>query len=167
MKARDIISPRSASAESLPHRNVSAETAVIDLLPRLLDTPDHRLGVTEGSELIGIVDEVSLLEGLNSLIAPRDDSSLVVVETTPSGYSASQLAHAVEDADVHLVDLWSTPGQGDQLLVTLRVRTADPSAVIGSLQRYGFDVVEAAGEENRSLETAVERLLSLNTLLGV
>ncbi|MCH5218651.1 MAG: hypothetical protein J1F07_08945 [Muribaculaceae bacterium] len=167
MKAKDIISPRSASAGSLPQRNVSAETALVDVLPRLLDTADRRLGVTEGDSLLGIIDEASLLEGLGRLIAPRDDSSTVTLRVSPSAYSASQIAHAVEDADVHLVDLWSAPGEGDMLTVTLRVRTSDPSGVTSSLERYGFDVVEASGETNRNMETAMERILSLNTLLGV
>lgn len=167
MKARDVISPRSASADSLPQKNVPADMAMVDLLPRLLDTADHRLGVTDGTTMIGIIDETSLLEGLNNLITPRDDSSIIVVSTSPSGYSASHLAHAVEDANVHLVDLWTAPGKDDLLEVTLRVRTADPSGVVASLERYGYDVTEAMGEENRNLETAMERLLSLNALLGV
>lgn len=167
MKARDIISPRSAAAVSLPQKNVSAETAVTDVLPRLLDTADRRLGVTDGQEMLGIIDAESLLEGLGRLIAPRDDTSTVVVATSPAAYSASQLAHAVEDADVHLVDLWTSPGEGDELIVTLRVRTGDPSGVVSSLERYGYDVAEATGEENRNMDTAIERLLSLNTLLKV
>lgn len=167
MKARDVISPRSVKAETLPQRNVEADTALLELLPRLLDTADHRLGVTDGGELVGIIDDASLLEGLNAMFVPRDDSSIVVVETSPAGYSASQIAHAVEDADVHLVDLFTSPGQGDIIRVTLRVRTTDPSAVVSSLERYGFDVAEASGNENRDMETAVERLLSLNAMLKV
>ena len=167
MKARDIISPRSAKAETLPKRNVTADTPVVDLLPRLLDTEDHRLGVTDGKKMIGIIDESSLLEGFNHLIAPRDDSSTIVVETTPSNYSASHIAQAVEDVNVHLVDLWSSPGEEDSLLVTLRVRTEDPSAVVSSLERYGYEVIEATGEENRDADLAMERLLSLKALLGV
>lgn len=167
MKARDIISPRSASAGTLPQKNISAETPVVDVLPRLLDTDDRRLGVTDGREMLGIIDTDSLIEGLGHLISARDDSSVVVVETSPAAYSASKIAHAVEDADVHLVDLWTTPGDGDTVEVTLRVRTTDPSGVVTSLERYGYDVVEAAGEENRDIDTAIERLLSLETLLKV
>lgn len=140
---------------------------MVDVLPRLLDTADRRLGVTDGRELLGVIDPESLLEGIGRMIAARDDCSLVVVDIAPSAYSASRIAHAVEDADVHLVDLWSSPGEGDSLRVTLRVRTSDPSGVISSLERYGYEVVETSGAENRNMETAIERLLSLNTLLKV
>lgn len=167
MKARDIISPRSASAPMLPSKNVRGDMSVADTLSRMLDTSDHQLGVTEGKELIGIIDEWSMLEGLGKLIAPRDDSSMLTLETSPSAYSASQIARAVEDADVHLVDLWTYPGEEGQLIVTLRVRTTDPSSVVSNLERYGYNVVESLSEENRNMEVAVERLLSLKTLLGV
>lgn len=167
MKARDIISSKSASAATLPSKNVTAETPLLEILPRLLDTADHRLGVTDGKEMVGIIDETSLLLALGALITPRDDSSVIVVATSPSAYSASQIAHAVEDADVHLVDMWTSPGKAGELLVTLRVRTLDPSNVVANLDRYGFDVVEASGAENRDIDTALERLLSLNTLLNV
>lgn len=167
MKARDIISPRSAGIPALPSRNISADTSLVDILPLLLDTSDHLLGVTEGKDLIGIIDEGSLLEGLNTMIAARDDSSIIELEISPSAYSASQIAHAVEDANVHLVDLWTVPGEGDVVKVTVRVRTNDPSSVVGSLERYGYEVITATGEENRNLETAVERLLSLNAMLKV
>lgn len=167
MKAIDIISPQSAKKAALPVRNVEAETSVVDLLPLLLDTPDRQLGVKRDGELVGVVDETALLEGLGRLIAPRDDSSIVVVSTTPSAFSASSIAHAVEDVDTHLVDLWSTPGTDGMLKVTLRVRCLDPSPVIASLERYGYSVAETSGIAGRDAEVAMERLLSLQTLLNI
>lgn len=154
-------------ADSLPKRNVSADSDVMNILPRLLDTEDHRLGVTDDEKMIGIIDEASMLAGLGRLISPRDDCSIIVLETSPSGYSASHIAHAVEDAEVHLVDLLTSPGKGDTLRVTLRVRTIDPSAVISNLERYGYEVVESEALQDKNLEIAIERLLSLNTILGV
>lgn len=167
MKAYDVISHQSAKKAALPVRNVTADTMAIDLLPLLLDAPDRQLGVTRGDELIGVVDEVSLLEGLGRMIVARDDSSIVVVRTTPSAFSASSLAHAVEDVDTHLVDFWSTPAADGSILVTLRVRCSDPSSVVASLERYGFNVTETSSGLNRDADVAMERLLSLQTLLNV
>lgn len=167
MKARDIISPRSAIAESLPERNISADMAVVDILPFLLDTPDYRLGVTDGDQMLGIIDASSMLKGVASIIAPRGDSSTIALEMHPSAYCASHIAHAVEDANVHLVDLWTSPLDGENMKVTLRVRSTDPSEAAACLERYGYNVVEVSGENNSNLDTAIERLLSLNTLLKV
>lgn len=167
MKACDVISPDSAKKVSLPTRNVDADTMAIELLPLLLDAPDRQLGVKRGEELLGVVDERSLLEGLGRLIAPRDDSSIIVVSTTPSAFSASSIAHAVEDVDTHLVDLWSSPGADGSLTVTLRVRSTDPSQAVASLERYGYTVLETSATERQDAEVAMERLLSLQTLLNV
>lgn len=167
MKASDVISSQSTKKAALPERNVSADTMAIDLLPLLLDSPDRQLGVTRGEELIGVVDEVSLLEGLGRMIVARDDSSVVVVKTTPAAFSASSLAHAVEDVDTHLVDFWSAPDSDGSILVTLRVRATDPSSVVASLERYGYSVVESSGMQSRDAEVAMERLMSLQALLNV
>ena len=68
------------------------------------------------------------------------------MECRPEDYSASQLAHAVEDSDAHLVGLLSTPSDDGRLRVTLRVRHCDPSAAVHSPERYDYKVVEAYGE---------------------
>ena len=167
MKARDIISANRALATSIPLRNVPSEMPVVELVSRLLDTDDHLLGVTDGEALIGVIDAVSLLEGLNNLFPARDDSSIIILKSASSAYSASQIAHAVEDVDVHLLDLWTSPGSDGHLTITLKVQTSDPSGAVGSLERYGYEVMDAIGEENKNMDTAIERLLSLKTLLNV
>lgn len=153
----------------LPAMKVDSDMPLIDVLPRLLDTSERELVVTEEGEVQGIIDQTSLLEGLGRMIAPRDDSSVITVECAPEDYSASVLAHAVEDSDAHLVDLFTTPGENGNLLVTLRVRHADPTAAVRSLERYDFHVVDAhaSGDVMQSVEIATERLLALQALMNV
>lgn len=167
MKARDVISPRSTLVADTPRVTIDANMPLVDLLPRLLDSPDRIVGVRDDDNYLGIIDESSLLEGLNSFIAPRDDASLITVITSPTSYSASALARAVEDAETHLVDLWTTPYAEGQIKVTLRVRTTDPSAVVGSLERYGYSVSDASGSDYSNATIAIERLMSLKALLDV
>lgn len=169
MTARDILSPGKTMAERKPSRSVDADMPVLEVLPRLLDTPVREIGVTDGMVPIGIIDQTSMLEGLGRLIAARDDCSTVTVECRPEDYSASLLSHAVEDSDSHLVDLLTTPGFDGTLRVTLRVRATDPSAAVHSLERHDFKVVDARGAEDQTRDSAIaiERLLSLQTLLNV
>lgn len=167
MKARDAISGYQPLPAIIPEGRVDADTPVIEALPRLLDTADHQLAVMEEDRCIGVMTESSLLESLNRIIVPRDDSSLIIIETPHSAYSASHLAHAVEDADTHLVDLWSSPAEDGNVRVTLRVRSDDPSPVVMSLQRYGYLVTFATGKNYRDAELAAERLLELQALLNV
>lgn len=97
----------------------------------------------------------------------RDDASVVVVNCAPADYSASRLAHAVEDCDVHLVDLLSFP-EDDHLRVMLRVRCLEPEGVVQSLERYGYSVVETSGSpDGVAVQMAAERLLELQALMNV
>lgn len=167
LKAIDVITPQLLAAEGTPQRCVAHDTPLADVLPMLLDAPGRTLGVTRGGEMLGVVTETSLLEGLGRLIAPRDDSSTLWVECQPEEYSASRLAHAVEDADAHLVDLWTAPTDRGTVMATLRVRHTDPSAACHHLERYGFDVLGASGRDFSDYDLADERLRGLQALLNV
>lgn len=169
MTAKDILSPGKTAAHSKPGRTVQADMPLLELLPRLLDTPGREVEVNDGTLSLGVVDQTSLLEGLARMIAPRDDCSEVTIECRAEDYSASSIAHAVEDSDAHLVDMLSTPSSDGHIRVTLRLRHSDPSAAMRSLERHDFSVVEAhaASDGMRDAEIAAERLLALQTLLNV
>lgn len=164
MTAKDVIS---AHDNLPPLRGVDSEMPLLEVLPRLLDAPGRLLGVNHGTETIGVIDEVSLLEGLGRLIAPRDDSSVLVVECAPHDYSASVIAHAVEDVDAHLVDLISHPTEDGLLHVTLRIRTTDPTQAAMSLERYGYRVIESPHAPDIDNSILAERLASLQALMNV
>lgn len=167
MNAREAISPFGGDIIN-GMRSVPADMPLISVLPLLLDAPDRRLSVEEEDHrLLGIIDQSSLLEALGRMIAPRDDSSVIIVECSPSDYSASRIAHAVEDADVHLVDLLSVPSGYDALRVMLRVRCDDPSSVIHSLERYGYKVIDYSGNRDSDESLTIERLLGVKALLNV
>ncbi len=167
MIAREAITTKSGSEDVRPALNVEAGMPLIDVLPRLLEAPGRSLGVVSGDVLIGEIDERSLLEGLGKMIAGRDDSSVLTIECEASDFSASRIAMAVEDADVHLVDMLSRPSGEGMISVTLRVRTDEPSSVMASLRRHGFEVTESASGNEKELGLAAERLLGLQVLMNV
>lgn len=169
MTAKEIISTEKRNVERHPSSTIEASMPLLEILPRLLESPVREIGVRDGAEELGVIDESSLLEGLGKMIAARDDCSVITLECRAEDYSASLLAHAVEDSDAHLVDLLTTPGNDGNITVTLRVRHNDPSAAVRSLERYDFHVIDAhgAGSRLRDAEISAERLLSLQTLLNV
>lgn len=167
IKAKDVISPAGLSIYGMVEKTIPSSMPLADVLPRLLDAPARLLGVEEDGKTIGVIDQSSLLEGLGREIIPRDDASVITVECAPADYSASRIAHAVEDTDAHLVDLWSAPSDKGMLKVTLRVRLADPTPAVHSLERYGYEVVDASGAEYQDAGLAIERLLGLQALLNV
>ena len=169
MTAKEIISTEKRLYGGDPSRTVEASMPLLEILPRLLDSPQREIGVSEDGVSLGIIDQTSLLEGLGRMIAARDDCSVITLECSPEEYSASQIARAVEDSDAHLVDLLTAPGEGGSILVTLRVRHSDPSAAVRSLERYDYHVIEAhgAGSQLRDAELSEERLNSLRALMNV
>lgn len=167
LRAKDIISGSRAVALEHVEREVDGMMPLVDVLPRLLDAPGRLIGVRHEGALTGVIDERSLLEAMGEMFPGRDDSSVVTVECAPADYSAAKLAQAVEDVDAHLVGLWSRPAPDGRLEVSLRVRRTDPTPVVHSLERYGYDVTDASGNEYQDEETAIMRLLELHKLLNV
>lgn len=169
MRARDILSVRGNFNGTYPNTKIDSDMPLIEVIPKLLDSQKHELTVMEEGEALGIIDETSLLEGLGRMIAARDDCSVITIECDPQDYSASLIAHAVEDTDAHLVDLFSVPAENGKILVTLRVRHSDPTSAVRSLERYDFNVVETHGSSSsmQSMEIATERLLALQALMNV
>lgn len=167
MRAKDILSSRNKELPLLPMKSVDSEMPLLEVLPHLLDAPGRLLGVSQEGEALGFIDEVSLLEGIGRMIAERDDSSVITVECQPSQYSASSLAHAVEDAGFHLVDLISHPAEEGMIRVTLRVRSIDPMPVISSLERYGYRVIDRSARMDAQSALLAERIASLQALINV
>ena len=167
MRAKDVISAKSLSTPLLPKKTVEGDMSLLDVLPLLLESPERMLGVSSEGEVIGLIDADSMLEGMGRMLAQRDDSSVITVECQPSQYSASSIAHAVEDADMHLVDLFTRPSDNGNIRVTLRVRSLDPLPAISSLQRYGYDVVGSLPVVDSHVAILGERLASLQALINV
>lgn len=167
MRAKEAIMHAGKMLEAIPEHRVSSEMHLLDLFPRLLEAPGRLLGVEDKGELVGVVSESSMLEALSRQLSSRDDCSVVEIDCAPADYSASRIACAVEDADVHLVDLLSVPSDGGKIRVTLRVRCDDPESVVRSLNRYGYDVVSVAQRLESMPSVSYERLLAVQAMINV
>ena len=83
------------------------------------------------------------------------DSSRLIVGCRSEDYSASRIAHAVEDCNAHLLNLniTSMSGSADDdvagypVLVDLRISHRNPGRVTRSLERYGYTVLSAHGDD--------------------
>lgn len=168
MKARDAISlvrNRAEISGQIP--DVSAGMHLLEVLPKIFESPTRQLLVTENEKELGLIDADSMLEALGRQIASRYDCSIIEIECQPVDYSASSLARAVEDTDAHLVDMFTVPAEDGRLCVTLRIRCEDPGAAVHSLERYGYNVTGVYGQENVEHTASLERLLSLQALINV
>lgn len=88
------------------------------------------------------------MAGEGQLLYPASaERAELLVAVCPDDYSAAAIAHAVEDCDVHLVNLNLTSARtpAGELVVALRVDCAGADAVTRSLERYGYTVIAASG----------------------
>lgn len=161
MTAQEILqlSLREPAADSAPA--VAADTPLPAVLSALLDSRDGTVSVSNGQSTLGSIDLRRALQAASDMMPPRPESSQVSVTCTPAEYSASSLARAVEDADAHLLDLYTLPAPHGNLKVVMRTSRTDPSPVIHSLRRYGFSVTESEGLTYSDQDRAAERLEEL------
>ncbi len=108
---------------------------------------------------------------LDRLFPAYGDTSSVVVSCMRADYSASRLARAVEDADAHLLNLNVLAPEGSdytgRACIALRIDRADPSAVVRSLERYGYAVEDVSVPVDESLDSARDRVRELLRYLEV
>lgn len=85
---------------------------------------------------------------LMHLMPPQPEASVLTVACRPDDFSASLLARAVEDSNAHLINLNVTDCRLDDGRITVELRTnlRTPASTARSLERYGFEVIEAAGQ---------------------
>lgn len=81
---------------------------------------------------------------------PQSEASTFVVACQPADFSASLLARAVEDSNAHLINLNVTDRRLNDGRITVELRTnlRTPDSTIRSLERYGFEVIEASEQHN-------------------
>lgn len=118
---------------------------------------------------VGAVDRESMLASMSRLFPQLQESTELTVTCSPGNYSASAIAHAVEDADAHLLNLNVVEGTEPQSKTTvmLRVNHSRGDSVARSLARYGYDTVEMAGTPGMVNSEMVERVNELLHYLEV
>lgn len=96
---------------------------------------------------------------------PQPDSSRLLIGMNPQDYSASQIAHAVEDADARLLNLNVTAIESPEarLVVALRVNHRDPERVARSLERYGFSILnlDSSAENDDIIRRRYDELMRI------
>ena len=86
--------------------------------------------------------------GLNVSLPPVEESSTILLACPRGDYSASRIARAVEDCDAHLQTSTLLPARRenfDNRIIAERVSHRNPESVGRSLERYGYEVVDAEG----------------------
>ena len=105
---------------------------------------------------------------IERLFPKNNDSATLRVVCPRTEYSASRIAHAVEDCDAHLLNLNITAATPDPdcVAVELRVSIRNAAAVERSLSRYGYyaEVIDGDSDSDAvsaQAVTALQRFLEI------
>lgn len=93
------------------------------------------------------------------LFPPVADASTIVLECNAQDYSASVIARAVEDCDAHVINLnvLATAAAYGGVQVALRIDHRDPSPVVRSLRRFGYEAVDIEAPEGYDTDEETAR----------
>ncbi len=145
-------------------RPVKASTPMSLVLERMVSGDKTVPVVDDITELyLGAIDRDSALAAVSRLFPQLNEYTELTITCPPSQYSASAIAHAVEDADAHLLNLNVTAGTEPDSLTTvmLRVNHSRGESVARSLQRYGYETVEMTGDPGMFHTEMAERVNAL------
>ena len=105
-----------------------------------------------------------------NLFPYNPDSSRFVVLCRREDYSATRIAHAIEDVGAHVLNLNVTdqkPAGDDLLAVDVRVDRQDISSIIRSVARYDFTVFGEANASTAITEAEQQRIAELLRYIDV
>lgn len=159
------------SEVAVGRRPVAASAPVSLLMERMAaGEPVVAIVADEASATyLGAADREGMLRLAASLFPQLDDYTELTIACPSGQYSASAIAHAVEDADAHLLNLNVVAGTRPNSPTTavLRVNHSRGESVARSLARYGYDTIEIAATPGLPAAEMLERVNSLLHYLEV
>lgn len=118
------------------------------------------------------------------LFPPMPESSRLLIGCRREDFSASRIAHAVEDCNAHLINLNVTttalrPSAANAagvaeasdakfpIVVDLRVNHRNPESIKRSLERYGYTILDTFRSDDSDDVTARDRIANLIRYLEI
>ena len=134
-----------------------------DLLPYSVNALDHFLTaakltteqrlklipvISGDKEYLGSISEEDLLRQFSRLNGVQERGALLVLSMNREDYSTGQLAKLVETNDAVITQLNTFYDEAtDKLIVTLRINKEEVSDILSTFQRYDYEVIFHAGQE--------------------
>jgi len=116
----------------------------------------------EKERYIGVITQQKLLSYFSEMTDAKDPGSLIVLELLEKDYSLSQIAQIAEGNGARVLSLFITPHRDSTGLdVTLKINLADASAVLQTLERYGYTIRESytQGNSKKDLKDRYDSLM--------
>ncbi len=98
----------------------------------------------ERERYMGVITQQKLLNYFAEMTDAKDPGSLIVLALHQTDYSLSQIAQIAESNGAKVLSLFLTPHHDStELDVTIKINHQDASAVLQTLERYGYTIKES------------------------
>ncbi|HJW15839.1 MAG TPA: CBS domain-containing protein [Flavisolibacter sp.] len=149
------ITDGTTSVQANDHFLKAIQTAVINKL--------SVVPVVEEKHLLGIVTYNDLLRNASNFMSLNEPGALIVLEMDSKNYSFNEINRIVESNDAQITQLntYTDPETG-MSQITIRVSKLEVSDIIGTFQRYEYNVKYYFGEElfENELRTNYDNLMN-------
>ncbi|HEU4633368.1 MAG TPA: CBS domain-containing protein [Flavisolibacter sp.] len=149
------ITDGTTSVQANDHFLKAIQTAVVNKL--------SVVPVVEEKQLLGIVTYNDLLRNASEFMSLNEPGALIVLEMDSKNYSFAEINRIVESSDAQITQLntFTEPETG-VTQVTIRISKMEVSDIIGSFQRYEYNVKYYFGEElfENELRTNYDNLMN-------
>ncbi len=119
--------------------------------------------VVDDKQILGIVTYNDLLRNASVFMSLNEPGALIVLELESKNYSFNEINRIVESNDAQITQLntYTDPDKGT-IQVTIRVSKLEVSDIIGTFQRYEYNVKYYFGEElyENELRTNYDNLMN-------
>lgn len=112
--------------------------------------------VIRNDAYVGLVRRHDLFEWFARSLSTHAPGAILALEVKPRDYALSRLVHAIEQSDVRVLSVGTEqPGTAeDNIHVTVKINVRDASRARAMLEREGYRVVAAFGEEEDEQDLA-------------
>jgi predicted transcriptional regulator len=149
------ITDGTTSVQANDHFLKAIQTAVVNKL--------SVVPVVEEKHLLGIVTYNDLLRNASNFMSLNEPGALIVLEMDSKNYSFNEINRIVESNDAQITQLntFTDPETG-MSQITIRVSKLEVSDIIGTFQRYEYNVKYYFGEElfENELRTNYDNLMN-------
>ena len=123
--------------------------------------------VGKDENFLGIITQEDLIRYYANTFSFKEPGSIIVIESTKSGYSLSEVARIVELENAVIITSFITSSKDSQnILLTIKVNQQEISNIVSALERYDYKISGSFVEDEYS-DNLKERYDMLMNYLNV
>ena len=113
-------------------------------------------------KLLGILDKTKMFGILINLTKAHVPGSTIMIRIPKNHYSLTHIASIIESENAKIISVFSQYNEQEEAyLMTIKIDVEDPSRVIASLERMGYNVYYYTSSEEEPVINLQERIQAL------